>query len=800
MIKKYFLILVLTLFSFCMSVCAESANFEPFISMQPDITENQIRVALGFDGEDIMAIKETLTYDANKLTLVEVQALDNFIVTTSPEKVDGKYRTLDILVDSDYSFKESNYAILVFEVKNTFKKRNKTDLFLYNYTASGPEKIKFRSKGLISTLNRVSVSEMNFVLENITDSTKTKYWFLNHIYIFVIIGLIVVGAVVIILLLPSSRKKEAREKAASDLLKPENYDPNSAGVKIDKAAIDNIGKVEKPIDMTQAIIVDENVKPFGDIVGKFDDTVNEVKAEKTVNQVNAFDGSLSASEEIPKVTGEHVDTGTNINGFDPFNATIIKDTKENVNNISEEKTEVLETLEMPIQNNNDELTVINPQTFENIEIPKLNSDVSDNVPKDDNNNNSNILSILLLLVIIPSLFTMNVLADDGMSYQVDALRDALVGRSEYNKSLDYNNDGTIDVLDIIETKDLSNCSFDNLLSTDPGFAELHGNSNNIISSDPSFVRPSAKGNIFGGRKTTKKKTEKATNEKTTRKGSSGGSSGFKTTGERTTRETTKRTQKSTSARQTTTKVVSVKQKYSVTINATNGSVSPNSFQLETGKTKSIALTANPGFVIDESASSCSNISYSFSSASRLFLTNVTNNATCTLKFVPKGNVKVTLTYYIGHGNSEPNEPSYTYTSKSIDNGGNGVYNQTWQTGVPLPKGYQLKNSPTCGNYNAGTFSVTIPATSTTCKMYFDPILYNFKVSVSGQTTQINGGTLARIFYGERKKVEFDAFTSYSTVNCTGGNNIRLSKSGKSPYHYSFYYTHNTTSDAVCTIS
>lgn len=795
MIKKYFLILVLTLFSFCMSVSAESANFEPFISMQPDITENQIRVALGFDGEDIMAIKETLTYDANKLTLVEVQALDNFIVTTSPEKVDGKYHTLDILVDSDYSFNESNYAILVFDVKNTFKKGNKTDLFLYNYTASGPEKIKFRSKGLISTLNRVSVSEMNFVLENITDSTKTKYWFLNHIYIFVIIGLIIVGAVVIILLLPSSRKKEAREKATSDLLKPENYDPNSAGVKIDKAAIDNIGKVEKPIDMTQAIIVDENVKPFGDIVGKFDDTVNEVKAEKTVSQVNAFDGSLSASEEIPKVTGEHVDTGTNINGFDPFNATIIKDTKENVNNISEEKTEVLETLEMPVQNNNDELTVINPQTFEDIEIPKLNSDVSDNVPKDDNNNNSNILSILLLLVIIPSLLTMNVLADDGMSYQVDALRDALVGRSEYNKSLDYNNDGTIDVLDIIETKDLSNCSFDNLLSTDPGFAELHGNSNNIISSDPSFVRPSSKGNIFGGRKTTKKKTEK-----TTRKDSGGGSSGFKTTGQRTTRETTERTQKSTSARQTTTKVVSVRQKYSVTINATNGSVYPNSFQLETGKTKSIALNANPGFVIDESASNCSNISYSFSSTSRLFLTNVTNNATCTLKFVPKGNVKVTLTYYIGHGNSEPNEPSYTYTSKSIDNGGNGVYNQTWQTGVPLPKGYKLKNSPTCGNYNAGTFSVTIPATSTTCKMYFDPILYNFKVSVSGQATQINGGTLARIFYGERKKVEFDAFTSYSTVNCTGGNNIRLSKSGESPYHYSFYYTHNTTSDAVCTIS
>ena len=183
---KYFLVLFVSIFGFSLSVLAESSNFEPFITMDTDITENQVKLALGFAGEELMTVKSTLAYDSNKLSLVEVQALDNFNVTTSLEESDGKYRTIEILADSDYSFNESNYAVLVFEVKNNFKKNNKSDVFLYDYTASGPEKIKFRSTGVIATLNRVSISEMNFVLDNIDNGTKTKYWLLSHIYLFVI--------------------------------------------------------------------------------------------------------------------------------------------------------------------------------------------------------------------------------------------------------------------------------------------------------------------------------------------------------------------------------------------------------------------------------------------------------------------------------------------------------------------------------------------------------------------------------------------------------------------------------------
>lgn len=182
------------------------------------------------------------------------------------------------------------------------------------------------------------------------------------------------------------------------------------------------------------------------------------------------------------------------------------------------------------------------------------------------------------------------------------------------------------------------------------------------------------------------------------------------------------------------------------------------------------------------------------------LANISGNATCNLKFVPSSDIRVTLNYYIGKGNSNYVTPDISYSSKSVSNGGNGVYNQKWSTGVALPTGYRLREAPSCGSYSNGVFSITIPANSITCKMYFDPLLYNFRVYVSGQSSQINTGTLTRIFYGEKKKIEFPSNSLYKNVSCSGGTASKLSRSGSSPYMYSFYYTHGSTGDATCNIS
>lgn len=54
--------------------------------MEPDITENRVNVVLGFTGEEVMIVNQTLSYDSSKLKLVEVLPMDNFEVTTSIEK------------------------------------------------------------------------------------------------------------------------------------------------------------------------------------------------------------------------------------------------------------------------------------------------------------------------------------------------------------------------------------------------------------------------------------------------------------------------------------------------------------------------------------------------------------------------------------------------------------------------------------------------------------------------------------------------------------------------------------------
>ena len=105
----------------CSLVFADSSNFEATINMEPEITENQINLVLGFRGEEVMAVSETITYDSTRISLLDVVAIDNFAVTLGEETIDGKWHTIKVLADSMYSFTDTNYAVAVFEVKDNFK-------------------------------------------------------------------------------------------------------------------------------------------------------------------------------------------------------------------------------------------------------------------------------------------------------------------------------------------------------------------------------------------------------------------------------------------------------------------------------------------------------------------------------------------------------------------------------------------------------------------------------------------------------------------------------------------------------
>lgn len=829
---KYLLIAVLTFFVLEFNVLAVSSNFESTINMEPDITENKVNVVLGFTGEEVMIVNQTLSYDSNKLKLVEVIPMDNFEVTTSVEKKeDSKYQTLKILADSDYSFNASNYCIAVFEVKSNFKVKKKADVFLYDVEATGPSQEKYRTSGNIMTMSRDSASEMYFIITNVDKSTKIKYWFSEHIILIIIIVLIVIGGVVALFLIPSKRKKEARENKVTDQLKPENYNPESDAVKIDQKAIDSIGAVEKPIDMSEAIIYNEDVKPFGDIIGK-SETVIEVNNANEFNQnnISVFEnrnpdnyqsneqaGELAQiqvppennnnSELKPIMVEEIGEAGTAINGFDPFNAqieipstTTMVQQPVNVPEMNQNPTMIVQEINQENTNQDfielpekkESLGVINPQSFENveslennIELPKLDEKKTDEI-----NNSNNNLMILILLLSLGTLFMSPVLAEES-KYNVEELRDCIVGRTSYNPELDYNGDGTVDILDLVMTKNTVNCNFEELINTDPGFKELHGQSNNLISTDPNRVTTTKKSGLFGKKTTTKKST--------TQKSTNGGSPTTKrsTTKRSTTERNTAQTQERTT-KSTTTKAVS--STYTVNISARNGTVSNSSVNLKEGKSTTISLTPNAGYVISASNISCTNVEFSLSGSTKLVIKNPTGNATCNLNFVPNGKVNVTLKVNTGKGNSTLTTPSISYTSKSYNNGGSGTYNSTWKTNIAMPNGYKLRENPSCGTYSNGVFSITVPATSTTCNLYFDPILYNFNVYIPTQSIALNTGTDARIYFGESKQIKFQSSSSFSKITCTGGKSIRLSKNGRGPYTYSFTYKHETSSNAECRIS
>ena len=76
--------------------------------------------------------------------------------------------------------------------------------------------------------------------------------------------------------MPSKRKKEFRDSYIDEQIRKDNYDKNR-NFKIDDNMLDLIGKDDKAIDMTQAILVNKNVKPFGDSASRFEEENGKMK-------------------------------------------------------------------------------------------------------------------------------------------------------------------------------------------------------------------------------------------------------------------------------------------------------------------------------------------------------------------------------------------------------------------------------------------------------------------------------------------------------------------------------------------
>lgn len=753
---KGFILIIFTCFFLNIKVLAASSNFDITINMQPDITENQVKVYVGFTGEEIMAVTHNLSYDSSKLTLVDVEALDNFVVTTGGETTDGKWKIIPILADSDYSFVDSNFAVLTFEVSESFKIDKTSDVFIYNVEASGPDKTKYRTQGEIMTMDRESASEMYFLTKDIDNSTNIKYWISEHLLLIALIILGIIGVVVLIIMLPSKRKKEHRDSIVNDQLKKENYS-GTPTVKINQTAIDSIGEVAKPIDMKDAIIVDETVKPFGDIVGRYDNTVN--------NSENLGNINLNNNVQNQEVVNNVIE---NSQVVDAFNTKPMIDN----NNLDDGFIELLDdnnenTINKPPQNSNDELTLFQPQAFE---------DVSQTQNNNNSNNNGNLFSIILLLALSLTLFnTANIKAEETI-YRIDDLRDCIVGNIPFDKELDYNKDGKVDVLDLIYTKDLTNCNFEELLQTDPGFAELHGQSNNLISSSKEWTT-TKKGN-----KTKKTTTKKVTTKKNT--------TAKKTTTKRVTtkKSTTAKkttTKKTTTKKSTTTKTTTTKAVYNVNIMGQNGVPATSSISVTSGKSGTVVVTPNVGY--EFSSVDCgSTAKGSFSkSTNKLTVKSVTANSTCTVTFKLKS-IKVSIV--ATKGSASPSSLTGTYGTSA--------------TATVKPNtGYEYKMISCTNNVNAtydsstNIFKVLKFDNAGSCTVTFQAKKFTLSVIDS------NGYTLESVTesYGNSVTITVISDLIYTKLRC---NELQrtFTKNNISDTLIEYEFKHTIKENTTCTFS
>ncbi|MDE5629966.1 MAG: hypothetical protein K2I70_00045 [Bacilli bacterium] len=769
---KYFRY-ILTMF-FCIiaiNVYAATSNFEPTINMEPDITENQISIIVGYKGENIMAVTQTISYEEDYLSLVDVTMMDNFVVTKGNEKKDSSFQTLKILADSDYAFEDINYAVLTFELKDKFKVGKSSKVFMYSYEAIGPNKDKYRHKGYEMTLRRDEVGQMAFLLKIIDSSTKREYW-LSQNYLIIIAAVLGIGGIIaMIFMIPTKRKREKRaEKIHKEMVEGKNPEKKSIDpIKIDYDMIEDLGTVKKEVDMSQAIEVSD-LKPFGETEGKFVSS-DMVKATSQVQQMpqtpvitqDAFNavgnGDSSIVEEAP---------------INAFNMTIDsglanknqESRQENEQNVVTPMTEVRLNPQV-ISNQGDNQAVNSNSSFKEIPEEKKEDLIlfqptfGDENAEDGTSNNGNIppLSIILVLILSLSLLVPHVMA---IEYRVSELRDCIVGNIPYDAELDYNNDGKVDIADIIETKDLSNT----ILGDDkPSHNFKPVESEGVHVTDPTTTivtsrepTTTTKKGVFNINTTPKRTTSKGT----------------------TTKKTT--TKKTTTSRTTTTKTTATK--YTVTLNTNNSKADRNSVIVVSGKTATFKVTPNVGYTYD--SVSCGNgasVTYS-KSTKKLEVKSVNANMSCTINFKERDDMKLTVT--ASHGKVSPS------TVK-------GAYKASVSSKVTPSNGYQYKSHSCTNGLNAtydeasGTLTVKSLIDDGSCKVIFEEKTYQMTIKVSGIEKKYNSK------YNQKTSFSIESNKVYKKLKCNNlSKNFTTTNVSSSIIKYTFEMA--LTKDTVCEYS
>ena len=202
-VVKYFLLMFLLIPCICF---AESTNFQPTYEVDTEIKDNYLYIMLGYEGDDIENIDETIAFKTGTIELTSIDAMNGYSVKKQELTKDGKYTKINLSIENAELATNKNYAILEFKVNNT----KYTDLFFYNIDGLNI-KSKFRNNGNILALRKDN-DLMITTKKDITSSTKTQYFFINNMNIFIIIGVCLFICLMVFINLPSKKKKTNDEE------------------------------------------------------------------------------------------------------------------------------------------------------------------------------------------------------------------------------------------------------------------------------------------------------------------------------------------------------------------------------------------------------------------------------------------------------------------------------------------------------------------------------------------------------------------------------------------------------------
>lgn len=892
---KFLIVILISIFSFNFNVLAASSKFDATVNLIPEISNDEVTIIIGYTGEEIMAVSNYISWDSNYLMLSSVGALEDYNVTNNNPVIDGKYNTIKVLGDSDYSYSDSNYAVVVFQMTDKFTVGQKTDVIFYNYEAAGIDIYKYKHKGYILKLERETRDKMVSYQNVITDKTKMEYWFKEN-WLLVALGVLVVVAVlVLILVMPTKRRKEQREKKVSEQAKDKDYNYGKNNYKIDHQKLDQIAGINQNKDMSEAIVISD-INPFQSAVGTErtvagqENVINTqpmgsvnlppqapvapqapvVQAAPVVNAgVNLVDnipvnnnpenlaqvyipdqvlapgqaevqapvnrGFVTMPEPVaaPVVEETLVTADPFAPAIDPFNMKItpeapvapveqaqqvVQQPVQQVQQVQQvapvaqapvqqvDETEMFQEIEDTPQvpnNNNDNLVLFQPQNFESAH--KASNDIE-----------TLVLAFIFLLgaLVLPSSVT-------ALNYEVDELRACIVGNIPHDNKYDYNNDGVVDVIDVITTKDLNNVTMESVGETHPGYitieeqgytttrrpgykppstkktttthpgfkttTRLTSGIDITIDDDKTTTVTTTKPIIIIGGETTKKTSSRKT---TTKIGGTTKKTTTTTTRKTTTKKTTTTTTKKSSSRKTnSTKTTTTKKStttapvtYKVTFRAENGSVATSSVTVSPGKTAVSKITPNAGYKY--ASVSCGKPLTDFvynSSTNEMTVYNVSGSAVCTVKFTIN-TYKINFTIF-----DKLSAGQLSSVSKSV-NHGKAAYVTFDATHYDIVSKTCTKHTPVFTN---NQFRVEKATNSDNCELVVQPKFYTITLNDK------DGNLVTKIqtnYTPSQVTQRFVSSKSWSKITC-GISSKTLTKSGN---EYSFKY--QVTKNMTCTLT